>query len=67
MPTLSWNYPAGPVAIYVDGIEVGRGSGAATGFVTFTPGVHAVRVQSVGGWFAIKGATLGWTTEWPTP
>ena len=59
--------PTGPEAIYVDGVEVARGSGAATGVVTLTAGVHTIRVQSVGGWFAIKGATLVWTTDPPGP
>jgi hypothetical protein len=59
--------PTGPVAIYVDGAPLVQGSGAATGVISLSAGVHTIRVQSVGGWFAIKGATIGWTTDPLTP
>jgi hypothetical protein len=59
--------PTGPVAIYVDGVALVQGSGAATGVISLSAGVHTIRVQSVGGWFAIKGATIGWTTDPTTP
>jgi hypothetical protein len=59
--------PTGPVAIYVDGVKVAQGSGAASGVLALKAGVHTIRVQSVGGWFAIQGATIGWTTDPLTP
>jgi hypothetical protein len=50
----------GTAGVFVDGSEIGRGPSEtpAGGVVRLTAGVHTVRVQSVGGWFLIRGVTL---------
>ena len=46
--------------VYVDGVPVARGATgpAVGGRVRLTPGVHSVRVQSLGGRLTIRGATI---------
>jgi len=61
--------PDGFAAVIVDGDEVGRGSSGLGpgGVVRLEAGVHTIRVQSVGGWFAIRGVTLDWLDNAPAP
>jgi hypothetical protein len=52
--------PDGWTAIIVDGTEIGRGSSGLNpnGVVHLNAGVHTIRVQSVGGWYNIKGLAI---------
>jgi hypothetical protein len=52
----------GWASVHADGNEVGRGSSglAPGGVVHLTAGVHTIRVESIGGRFAIQGVTLNW-------
>jgi hypothetical protein len=52
--------PDGFAAVYVDGVEIGRGSTGTKpgGVVHLEAGVYTIRVQSVGGWFPINGVKL---------
>ncbi|HJZ91968.1 MAG TPA: PA14 domain-containing protein [Gemmataceae bacterium] len=61
--------PDGFAAVIVDGVEIGRGSSglAPGGLVHLEAGVHTIRVQSIGGWFVIRGVTLDWIDNLPGP
>jgi hypothetical protein len=52
--------PDGWAAIIVDGNEIGRGSSGLNpnGIVHLDAGHHTIRVQSVGGWYNIKGLAI---------
>jgi len=52
--------PDGRAAVYANGVEIGRGSSglAPGGVVRLEAGIHTIRVQSTGGWYAIHGVTL---------
>jgi hypothetical protein len=57
----------GTAAIDVDGVEVARGPSGSpvAAVVRLTAGVHTIRVQSVGLWFVIQGATIQWVGNPP--
>ncbi len=57
--------PDGWTAVYVDGVEIGRGSSglAPGGVVRLEAGIHTIRVQSTGGWYPIRGVTLDWISN----
>jgi hypothetical protein len=58
---VTWNAgPNGTAAVSIDGSEVARGPSTppTPTTVRLSAGLHAVRVQSVGGWFIIRAVTL---------
>lgn len=61
--------PDGWAAVYANGVEIGRGSSGLTpgGVVRLEAGIHTFRIQSVGGWYAIRGITLDRLDEPPVP
>jgi hypothetical protein len=59
----------GFAAVFVDGVEIGRGATGLKpgGVMSLEAGVYTIRVQSVGGWFPIRGVTLDWIGNSPVP